>query len=278
MTTAGTIGGVAYQPGDILARTNCGAGTIVWSMFLDGSDVGIDGNLRDFAILNGDPNAGWRQGSVILSFAAKEPLLNFGNIVPHDLALFQPSAIGSNTAGVFYRYFDGSDVGLTKAGEKIDGVAVIGSSLLLSTVGGAAVPPNINAADEDVMVISPSSLGTNTAGSWLAFFDGSDVVPASVDLTSLYFNPYDDTESGPFVLVGFDKPVTINGSSRTPDRITVCQPILLGSTTSCDWDFGHMGFSDPGLSGKILDGYDEGSHLWPSGLSAQVPELTTRTR
>jgi hypothetical protein len=28
----------------------------------------------------------------------------------------------------------------------------------------------------------------------------------------------------------------------------------------------------------VLDGYDEGSHLWPFGLSAQAPELTTRTR
>jgi hypothetical protein len=270
MTTSGTVGGVAYEPGDILARTSCRDEPKVWSMFIDGSDVGIDGNLRDFAVLNGNPNGPYRHGAVIMSFAAKEAIPNFGNIVPHDLALFQPNTIGANTTGGFYRFFDGSDVGLTKAGEKIDAVAVHFSDLLLSTVGNAAVtPPSLSVADEDLLLFDQSALGTTTAGTWSQYFDGSDEVPVGLDLTSFYYDHYSATGNDPRLWFVFDKPVTLAGVVRQPNTTSHCYADSLGVNTSCFWPaptYDNFDFSDPGLSGKILDGYDRGTHFWPTGF------------
>jgi hypothetical protein len=46
--------------------------------------------------------------------------------------------------------------------------------VLISTHGNVSVPGR-SAADEDILIFTPTSLGANTAGSWGLFFDGSDV-------------------------------------------------------------------------------------------------------
>jgi len=72
--------------------------------------------------------------------------------------------------------FDGSDVGLDSTNESIDAFAVHEDGrLLVSTTGSFTVTGGLSGKDEDVIALTPSSLGDTTAGSWAMYFDGSTV-------------------------------------------------------------------------------------------------------
>jgi hypothetical protein len=167
-TAAGTTGGVAATPQDIL-RYNANAD--LWYMLFDGSDVGVTKALNAFARLPG--------GDWLLVFKANQTT-PAGTFTPWDVARFSPTALGINSAGTFSWHFDGSDVGLTTSGEKIDALDVdpIGN-LYISTAGALAVPNpgggTLKAQDEDLTGFSPTTTGAATAGDWFAYFDGTPV-------------------------------------------------------------------------------------------------------
>ena len=167
---AGNFGGVAFAPSDIV-RYVLATGDVF--MRFDASDVGITKNLTAF----------YRQhmpagtlNNFYLVFAANVTLPGVGVVTPFDVVKFTPTSLGSNTAGTFSWYFDGSDVGLSAASEKIDALSLDNSGrLMISTTGGSSVP-GLNFADEDVVAFTPSSTGVNTAGTWSMSFDGSAAV------------------------------------------------------------------------------------------------------
>jgi hypothetical protein len=64
-------------------------------------------------------------------------------------------AFGPSTSCTWSMYFDGSAIGMTSGSEDIDGVAVKGSDLYLSTEGGFSVSS------------SPFSLSAGSAGSYV---------------------------------------------------------------------------------------------------------------
>ncbi|HET9912177.1 MAG TPA: S8 family serine peptidase, partial [Anaerolineales bacterium] len=105
-TTNGNAGGVAFNDEDIVAY-NTGTGT--WSMYFDGSDVGITGDVDAFAIMP--------DGSILLSFEAAS-----SGVDDSDIVRFAPTSLGSNTAGTFSVYLTGSSVGLTTNDEDIDAI------------------------------------------------------------------------------------------------------------------------------------------------------------
>ena len=81
---------------------------------------------------------------------------------------------GPNTAcGSLTLYFDGSDVGLSRSSEDVDGLAVTGGSIYLSTRGNFSTN-GFSGADEDVFVCHSPDTGTNTScSSFVLLFDGS---------------------------------------------------------------------------------------------------------
>jgi hypothetical protein len=103
--------------------------------------------------------------------------------------------LGDTTAGTFQVYFDGSDVGLSTFGEKIDALGILDDGrILISTTGAAAVPgpggTTLKAQDEDVLVFTPTTLGTTTAGSWAPYFDGTAVTGLGVeDINAFWEDP-----------------------------------------------------------------------------------------
>ena len=173
---SGTIGGVAFTPADIL-KYDPAAG---WSMYFDGSDVGITKNLAAFEVLN--------NGRILMSFAANQPT-PAGTFAPQDIARFTPSSTGPNTAGSFQWAFDGSANLLTTTGEKIDALGDIGDGrVALSTTGAAAVKlPNgvvLKAQDEDALGLIPNT------GAWSAYFDGTAIKGLPVeDVNALWVDP-----------------------------------------------------------------------------------------
>ncbi|MEL6159325.1 MAG: CRTAC1 family protein [Cyanobacteria bacterium J06627_32] len=157
-----------------------------FSLFFDGSDVGLGTSKTKITAFDAISDT-----EFLMSFNQAISLPGAGTVDDSDVVKFTASSLGSNTAGSFERYLDGSDVGLSTNGENIDALTGLpDGSLLISTQGRAKVT-GVNAQDEDVLLFSPTSLGSNTRGTWSLYIDGSDVGlanSASEDIDALAFN------------------------------------------------------------------------------------------
>jgi hypothetical protein len=179
---SGTVSGVpSYGDEDILAY-NANTGT--WSMVFDGSDVGLGASGVDIDAFLIDRNATGNVTSIMFSveYTTSPPFTLPGGVVIDnaDIVKFTPTSVGNNTSGTYQLYFDGSDVGLDASGEDIDAFGILPDGrLLISTSGNASVPGAIvgavvNGSDEDLLAFSGTT-GSNTAGTWIKYFDGSDL-------------------------------------------------------------------------------------------------------
>lgn len=170
---------VTYSREDILKWDGAN-----WSLFFDGSFYGLINhpqrhNINAFWV----PDESDPTGTVMSFLHNRQQVPGIsGWVRGQDLVQFN----GAD----FDLYFDGSDVGLTTAQEKIDGVAVLDGSvspiyggcvqyLLINTVGNGWVRnpgagnPRIYFRGEDVLGFCATNLGDNTAGWWHLAFDGS---------------------------------------------------------------------------------------------------------
>ena len=167
--TNGTVNGVAFQAADILVYNPA---RDKWSLFFDASDKGITANTSSIEV---DPSG------AALVFAKNQVITdvngNHYTATPYDVVQFTAEQWGAYTFGYFEPalLLDGSAVGLTTAGEKIDALARWwpAGSLLISTTGGANVPATtggtLKGADEDLLEFHPAN------GKWSMDFDGSNV-------------------------------------------------------------------------------------------------------
>ncbi len=137
--------------------------------YFDGSDVGLAGLAIDaFDMLS--PN------ELLLSFSSNGSVPGIaGTVVGADIVKFTAAQWNEFTMGSFTMYFDGSDVGLTKSSENIDAIDCLADGrLVISTTGTVSVNGTAGGG-EDLMLFNPTSLGSNTKGTWSMYFDGSDV-------------------------------------------------------------------------------------------------------
>ena len=229
----GNIGGLTYSPGDILAYDNA---TGTWSLFFDASDVGISKALNDFVLME--------DGSILMVFKVRvKPLDVNGTVLtiePHDIARFLPTALGDVTAGSFEYYFDGSDVALTTAGEKIDALALgPAGTLLISTTAAAAVKQGgtiLKAQDEDLLAFKYDMLGASTMGNWSLAFDGSRLTGMAVENVTAAWN---DPGSGQLYLTVTNN-FTIKGIQGTNRTILSVTP---AGVVENYWDTSAAGFN-----------------------------------
>jgi len=163
-TSGGTVGDVTFADEDLLRLD---ATTGQWSLYVDGSDIGLAKRDIDAVHQLGD-------GSILLSVEGK---LNVAGLAVNDsdILRFTPTSLGANTAGTLSMYFDGSDVGLTTDGEDIDSLTLTGDGALLLGFLSTANANGLGARDEDLLLFQPATLGANTTGTWSFYFDGSDV-------------------------------------------------------------------------------------------------------
>ncbi len=159
----GTVNGLAFQKGDILARNAYNDGSTKWILFFDASDVDITQNTNSIDV---------SPAGAAMVFQRNQAIPGLGTVTPYDVVWFEAAQWGPSTYGWFadILLLDGSMVGLSAASEKID--ALIGGNII-STTGAAAVPAasggTLKARDEDMI-----SLNTST-GKWSMYFDGSTV-------------------------------------------------------------------------------------------------------
>ncbi len=240
-TTGGTVGGVSFADEDILAFDT---GTGQWSMYFDGSDVGVTNDVNAFAILS--------DGSLLLSFVnSTTSVPGVGTVEDRDIVRFVPASLGASTSGSFEFYFDGSDVGFTSTAQDIDALHVQpDGSLIISVIGSSNVVSGTQ--DEDLLLFTPTSLGANTSGSWSPYFDGSDVglsSSSSEDIYGVWIAANGDiylTTAGSFA---------VTGASGSGADIFTCTPLSLGSSTSCSFSFYWDG-SAFGFGSEVMDGFE----------------------
>ena len=145
-------------------------------------------------------------------------------------------------------------MGLSADSEDIDGIDFLpNGQLLISTIGSVSVT-GVSGQDEDILILTPTSLGENTAGSWAMYFDGSDVGLANTsdeDVDGLAISTSNSiylTTLGNF---------SVTGISGADEDVFVCIPDSLGSDTACTFSSA-LAFDGSvwGLSGNDVDAID----------------------
>jgi hypothetical protein len=149
-------------------------------------------------------------------------------------------------------YFDGSDVGLTTNNEDLDALAFTpDGKVVVSTLGNASVS-GASGGDEDLLVFTPTQLGSTTSGTWAMYFDGSDVGlnnSASEDINGTWI----DKTNGKIYLTTVGS-FSVSGASGDGADVFICTPNSLGSTTSCTFGPGlYWDGSQKGFAGEIAD-------------------------
>lgn len=241
----GTVGGLAYQKGDILTYyRNQG----VWEMLFDASDVRLTANTADFEILP--------DGDLLMTFLGSTKLPGLGLVKPQDVVRFDSTSLEDTTAGQFQMFLDGSDVDLTTGNEAIDALALTREGdVVVSTIGYATVQGRqVEVYDEDLLIFHAASLGPDTAGTWQKLFDGSDAGALKTDLTALWIDPYDTTYGDFNWYLTFNPKSTIDGTVVDPNDIR-----NLFCEDECAWGLEDFGLDEAGLTNKHVDGLSLGA-------------------
>ncbi|MEM9152554.1 MAG: cadherin repeat domain-containing protein, partial [Cyanobacteria bacterium P01_F01_bin.3] len=222
----GTVDGLSFRDEDILAFDLVSE---QWELLFDGSDVGLDDDIDSVHVSE--------DGSIFLGVKRPTTLIGLGAVDDSDIVRFTPTSTGSNTAGSFEMFFDGSDVGLTTSGEDVDGFGFAPDGRLVVSALGSVQVSGLRANDEDLLVFNETSLGTTTSGSFEQYFDGSDL-GLSIDVNgfSIGTDEIALTTQGRFNLSGGDD-----------SDIVRFLPSSLGSTT--DGTFGGLIFDGSAVGG-----------------------------
>jgi len=226
-TAATTVPGVGTVQNEDIVEYDPATGG--WSLYFDGSDVGLSAFAIDALVL-------LPTGELLVSVdvAGDLPGLVGGpygvSIDDSDLVKFTPTSLGANTAGTWTFFFDGSDVGLTTNSEDIDAVEwTPDNKLLISTLGAPGVSGLSGLNDEDLIQFTPTALGATTAGTWAYYFDGSDVGLADTadeDVDAAALN------AAGHVLLSTVGNFSVSGVSGADEDVFEFAPTSLGSNTA----------------------------------------------
>ncbi len=239
----GKVPGLNYRDEDIIAYNSS---TGLWSLVFDGSDVGLgNADIDGFAFL---PN-----GHLLLSVEKDFTLNGFGAVDDADILRFIPVGYGPATAGSYFIYFDGSDVGLNSSDEDVDAIDFDAAGNLLISVNGSFKAQNVTGNDEDLFVLTGFTPGANTVGTWGFYFDGSDI-----SLTSSgedIFGLWADHANSKLYLATSDS-FLVPGASGDEEDILVCRYTSLGTNTACTfslfWHGETFGFDDAAIDGLAI--------------------------
>ncbi|MFN2199701.1 MAG: FG-GAP repeat domain-containing protein, partial [Caldilineaceae bacterium] len=241
--TDGSVGSVVFDDEDIIMLDKS---TGNWSIFFDGSDVGLDSSAADIDAFHILAN-----GNILISLAGDAAVLDLGPIDDSDIIQFFPQSLGTNTVGTFSLYFDGSDVDLTTSSDDIDALFVLSSGDLLVSMAGGDTAGGVRFRDEDILLFRPSSLGSDTAGAWSLYFDGSDVGLndyISEDIWGIW--QHEALDQVYFTTKDIFDVANISGDGAD---IVICQPSSTGTSTACSFAL-ELDGSTSGLAGAYLDG------------------------
>lgn len=243
LDSSATVGGLSVADEDIVAWD----GGASFTRFFDGSDVGVSGfTIDDFSVVSAT--------QILMSFTASGSVPGIsGTVERSDIVMFTATSLGETTTGTFSMYFDGSDVGLTGTAENVDAFGVLPNGDIVVSTSGSASVTGATGAGEDLLRFTPTSTGTNTAGTWAIYFDGSDVglnsANENVDAVAV--------DASGKIYLSTTGSFSVSGLSGSDEDVFVFTPTSLGSNTS--GTFANPLFFDGsafGLSGGDVAGID----------------------
>lgn len=206
---AGSIGGIAYKPGDVL-RYNPLFGT--WQRYFRAADAGVRGNITAFDI------GSWER--IYFSVATAQNLPGMGRVTPQDILIYEPPTSGTVTAGTLQLWMDGSDMGLTTASESIDALAVdYETTAYISTRGSAKLPGDggsVTYKNNDLIQFDLWTTGQQTDGWSRLLVAGTQLGLGAANVTAM-----DVIGSSQYYLM-FDRPVTLDGIQFAPGDVANC--------------------------------------------------------
>ncbi len=231
-TSGGSVDGISFADEDVLFVDVL---TGEWSLYMDGSDIGLSGSKRlDGFHVRDD-------GAVLFSLAAPASLPGLGTVDDSDVLEFVPTSVGAATAGTLSLYFDGSLHGLTTAAEDVDAVGLDQNGNLLISVLGTASAGFGSAADEDVMVFDGSTLALFLDGSEVGLGTSvEDVVGVSVDASGIVH----------LATVGN---YAVPGATGSKTDALQCIPVDAAPITDCHWSTYWVG-ADHGFGAENVNG------------------------
>lgn len=251
---AGQVAGIPFTSGDVLRYWQH---TGRWEMYMDMSGAGLNGNLT--SLLMGD-------NRTLAGFADTFKVPGAGTFPAHDLVRIDDFALGCVSPG-----FDGSDVGLTTRGERIDTAASNPDEnesaydpVLLGMTGRATVPfglGTMNFPNEDMARFRPGNLGPDTFGAWEPFFDGSPFGLGAADLIAADAARATNTRNGTWVdtlWLSFDRPVTLGGMAFAAGDVARCDDSAFDHRNPCLSVSKFFDISDAGLAGLKVDALEVG--------------------
>ncbi len=235
-----TVGGVSFRAEDIVYYDGL---TDSWSLFFDGSDMGLDKNLNAFTILH--------DGTVLMSFDASSiDIPGVGPVTSNDVVRFHPVTTGANTLGTFSLVFDGSDVEMASTSENIDGLSVDSNGRLILSINSQLRTSSLNAEDEDLFAFNAASFGAITIGTFEMFVEGSDIGLNNEDINGTWV---DDVNND--IYLSTEASFDVGTVSGQDEDVFVFVPATLGDNTSGSYQAAlYFDGSAYGLSNPRVDG------------------------
>ena len=229
-TAANTaVPGVAgpYDDADIYAWNG-----VTFSRVFDASAAGVPAgaNVDGFQIVGNE---------VYVSFNTDVTIPGLGTVRRQDIVVY------NSTAGVWWMFFDGSDVSLGAA--NVDAFELVPGGVVISTAAEVSVTGLSGSYKrEDLLLCTLTSSGPNTACTWSWYFDGSDVglseASENVDGVSLAGGNIYFSTTGSFAVPG------LSGSGGD---VFVCNSPVLGANSACGSFSLYFNGVAAGLSGNI---------------------------
>ncbi len=268
---------VSFSDTDLVRLLIEDAGQFRFSLYLDGSDVGLTTGAEDI-----DAVHLLDDGSILVSTTGEfsvfsdysAPGVGSGatiNGTRSDVLKFTPSTLGEESAGSWSLFFVGQEHGLSDNQENIDALAVLPDGRMLISTTGSLTTDGLTAFDRDVSAFDP------TTGLWSPYFQG-----ASVGFES-YLEDVDGLTIGnaasalPLLYFGTLLDMSAPGITGDGSDISEFQPTSLGATTAGSFsptlkvDASTFGFGSLNLNALHIDDI---ALALPSNSLAFEAELT----
>jgi len=211
-------------------------------MVFDGSDLGVQANDID-AFYYVDAS------TILISFDKNITLDGLGDVKESDIVQFNATSLGDVTSGSWEMYLDGSDVGLDSPGEDIDAFFLRTDGSILLSINGNSTVPGASGKDEDIFLFTPTSLGETSAGTWLLYFDGSDVGIGD-DIDGIHQSAAGE------LFISTRNTTTFPGLTAYDEDIFICVPTSLGENTVCEVQLDlYFDGSLRGIAGHDIDSF-----------------------
>ena len=177
-----SLDGISFDDSDVMVFTPTSLGTSTsgsFAMYFDASDMQMTTNGEDT-----DGLAVLPDGRLVLSTAGTTKITGVPNQRDEDLFVFTPTSLGDVTSGSIAPYLDNSDVGLANSGgEDIDAFHIHPDGRVTFSSTGSFSVSGLSGQDEDLAIFTPTSTGSQTAGSFESFIIGSTIgLPENSDI------------------------------------------------------------------------------------------------